>query len=92
VANETTSKAVKSGFLKTSTSKSGPQGSTLISSGALLTNVSYFALSCLSTMAVNPEIQFKLQINIKMPNAQAFPFRSAAIRIDIGLQMMDETM
>lgn len=54
VANDTISRAVKSGFLNTSTSKSLPQGNTLINSGALLTRVSYFALSCLLTMAVKP--------------------------------------
>ena len=54
VANDTTSKAVKSGFLKTSTSKSGPQGRALIRFGALSTRTSYFALNSLFTIAVNP--------------------------------------
>ena len=59
VANETTSRAVKSGFLKISTSKSGPHGKTLISSGASLTRVSYLALSCLFTIAVKPGTKLK---------------------------------
>ena len=59
VANVTTSRAVKSGFLKTSTSKSGPHGKTLISSGALSTKISYLALSCLFTIAVNPGTKLK---------------------------------
>ena len=54
VAKDNTSKAVKSGFLKTSTSKSDPHGRPLISCGALSTRTSYFELSSLFTIAVNP--------------------------------------
>ncbi len=54
VAKVTTSKAVKSGLRNTSTSKFGPHGRSLIRFWASLTRVSYLALSCLFTIAVNP--------------------------------------
>lgn len=54
VAKETIRSAVKSGFLKTSTSKFGPHGRTLISSGASFTNFSYLELMSLSTIATKP--------------------------------------
>lgn len=54
VANETISSAVKSGRLNSSTSKSAPQGRSLMSSGARSTSFSYLAESSLLTIAVNP--------------------------------------
>lgn len=54
VAKDRISRAVKSGFLNISTSKSFPHGKTLIRSGALSTKDSYLTVSCLSTIAANP--------------------------------------
>jgi hypothetical protein len=64
VAKDTTSRAVKSGFRNTSTSKSLPHGKTLIRSGALSTRIPYFALSCLSTMAVNPGRELWVKVSV----------------------------
>ena len=94
VANDRTSRAVKSGFLNTSTSKSGPHGNTLMSSGAPLTSVSYLALSCLFTMAVNPEAWQEVRTShphLLVVGTQGregwstFPFSTTTVWIDICL-------
>ena len=89
VANDTISRAVKSGFLKTSTSKSSPQGSTFINSGALLTRVSYFALSCLLTIAVKPfKYEGQRKSVIQSRCGSTFPLRSTTIRINISFNKL----
>lgn len=89
VANVNISSAVKSGLRNTSTSKSLPQGRDLISSGASLTKVSYFALSCLSTIAVKPVTHSELHCRGYGDDPCTFPLSTTAVWVDVRLNVAD---
>lgn len=88
VAKETTWSAVKSGFLKISTSKSSPQGKHLITWGARSTIFSYFTLSSLFTIAVKPTIWRVISGLTEWDHlygSDTFPFGTSPIRVNIFL-------
>ena len=92
VANVKTSNAVKSGLRNTSTSKSLPHGRDLMSSGASLTNVSYFALSALSTIAVKPAVamnQDGIAVSLSVVDTCTFPLCTATVWVDVRLNKAD---